>query len=158
MSGAANTWTNSVAAKQALIYLHYSYPVALLITFLVVFLTHSIRTAAPEEDGSRNGSIQTGPGGKPLPGNKKLARKSERNPEFGPGSRLTFCWLSVGVVLTFLANAALICVHALAYREQKWWCGKSVAVSIIDPSDPLFITDSLVRSMSQRHSSSTASS
>lgn len=129
MSG-ANTWTNSVAAKQTLIYLHYGYPLALLTMFLVVFIGHSIRTAAPEKDVSNIGSIQTGPGGKPLPGYKALARKSKQIPEFGPGSRLTFCWLTIGVAFTFLVNAALICVHALVYREEMWWCGKSVAVSI----------------------------
>ena len=132
MSG-ANTWTSSVAARQALIYLHYIYPVAILLIFLVVFLIHSIRTAVPEKEFSPQESAQTGPGGKPLPDNRKLARKSTLSPEFGPGSRLTFCWLSIGVVLTFLADAILICVHALVYREENWWCGKSVAVSIISP-------------------------
>ena len=127
----AHTWLTSSAAEQALVYLHYSYPLVLLFVYLTTFTVHSIKSSAPVEESPRASSIHTGPGGKPLPPTKRLSKpRPTKNKIFSPGARLTFCWLTVGVVLTFLANSILICAHALVDRNENWWCGKSVAVSV----------------------------
>jgi ATP-binding cassette, subfamily B, vacuolar membrane transporter HMT1/ACLQ len=124
---ATDTWVSSHAAQQALVILHYAYPLSLLGYFMASFMIFSIYTS---EDRNASTPIQTGPGGKPLPRNKEPKKSKLASKDiFSPGARHFFTWTTVGVILTFLANAVQICLHALIEREQHWWCGEHVAVS-----------------------------
>ena len=121
--------TLSHTIRRVLSYLHYAYPVILLVFFLAAFMAYSIATA-PEESTSGE-SIQTGPGGKPLPRNRRAkAQQASRTSDFSPARKLLFKWLSVAVLLTFVTNAALICIRALVERESGWWCGQDAVVSL----------------------------
>ena len=122
-------WVQSQEIQRALDLLHYFYPVALIIIFLAGVMIYSIRTA-PEEV-SATPPPQKGPGGKPLPRSKK-PKKSRRSftQDFSSASKALFNWFTVGIILTFLADAVLICIHALVDRKDQWWCGKPVAVRI----------------------------
>lgn len=117
-------------AQEIMLYTHYASPIILLIFFLVAFTTHSILTA-PKEDVVQAETGQTGPGGKPLPRNSSPTAKAAREKkalDFSPSRKLLFTWLSAAVVLTFLANAATVIVHALLDRKDHWWCGQAVVV------------------------------
>ena len=117
-------------AQDIMVYTHYASPIILLVFFLVAFTAHSILTA-PKEDVVQAESSQTGPGGKPLPRTSSPTAKAAREKkalDFSPSRKLLFTWLSVGVVLTFLGNAATVIVHAVLDRKDNWWCGQAVVV------------------------------
>ena len=131
--GGNEAWVNSQGVKQALVYLHYAYPLALFMLYFTAFMIHSVYQVPGEVNALA--TQKTGPGGKPLPRDKSPSKIGipERD-DFSPGARISFSWGLVGVISTFLADAILICVHALADRKDNWWCGKPVAVS--NHSDP----------------------
>ena len=117
-------------AQDIMVYTHYASPIILLVFFLVAFTAHSILTA-PKEDVVQAEPSQTGPGGKPLPRTSSPTAKAAREKkalDFSPSRKLLFTWLSVGVVLTFLGNAATVIVHAVLDRKDNWWCGQAVVV------------------------------
>jgi hypothetical protein len=110
-------------------YVHYSYPPFLLMVFLATFAVESI-ISAPNELPLSPEEQKTGPGGKPLPRNKKSIKRPAREiPEFGPAARLSFKCISLVVLLTFVANCVSVIVHALVDRAKNWWCGQHTAVS-----------------------------
>ena len=116
------------AARHALRYLHYAYPVILLVFFLVALMAYSVVTASKTTTSIE--PAQTGPGGKPLPKNRRLkAQKASQPSDFSPARKLLFSWISVAVTLTFVANTALTCIHVLVERESGWWCGQDTVVS-----------------------------
>lgn len=114
-------------AQHILVYVHFGSPVLLLIFFLAAFTTHSVVTASTDT-ATKNPQDQTGPGGKPLPSSKKNPKQNDVL-DFSPTRKILFNWLSVGTIVTFLANAVVVILHALINREDNWWCGESVAVS-----------------------------
>ena len=109
---------------------HFNYPWVILVIFLASFLTNSILTA--ESSKPANVPTVTGPGGKPLPSSVRKSREERerlKKQEFSPVRKLVFFYLSVAVILSFLANAANIMLHALSERESGWWCGEATTVS-----------------------------
>ena len=113
-------------AQQILNVVHFSSPIILIIFFLTAFTAQSIATASTDHPNNPHDE-QTGPGGKPLPSSKK--KPKERNTlDFSPARKLLFNWLSVGTCTTFVANAAVVILHALVDRKDHWWCGEAVAV------------------------------
>ena len=111
---------------------HFHFPWMLLLIFVVVFVTNSIASA--ESSAEAVGPVVTGPGGKPLPrSTKKREEEQERlrrqRLDFSPLRKLVFYYLSTGVIVTFIANAVNIVIHALTKRDTGWWCGEATAVS-----------------------------
>ena len=111
---------------------HFHFPWVLLLIFLVAFVTNSIASA--ESAAEATGPVVTGPGGKPLPrSTKKREEEQERlrrkRLDFSPIRKLVFYYLSTGVIVTFIANAVNIVIHALTKRDNGWWCGEATAVS-----------------------------
>lgn len=123
---AVRPWLSNQTAQDILVYTHLSSPIILLALFLIAFTAQSIITssdvAVVEPSTSR-----TGPGGKPLPPSTKGKRRKNAL-DFSHARKLLFIWLSVGVSITFVANAGVVILHAVLDREENWWCGKSVAV------------------------------
>lgn len=53
-----------------------------------------------------------------------------KNPQkFSQNTRSWFRWLSVGILLTILGDAAVNVAHVMVSRSEQWWCGQSVVVS-----------------------------
>lgn len=133
---AVTPWVSNRTAQDILVYTHFSSPIILLALFLIAFTAHSIITsedvAVVEPSTSR-----TGPGGKPLPPNTKGKRRKNAL-DFSHARKLLFIWLSVGVSVTFVANAGVVILHAVLKREENWWCGESVAVRCIFAGDGCF--------------------
>lgn len=127
----SSTGINGSTHAQALLDItHFNYPWILLVIFLAAFVTNSILSAEPSS--ATVESIVTGPGGKPLPPSakkSKAAKEEKKLEDFSQGRKLLFIWLSAGVIITFVANATNIVVHALTKRENGWWCGEATAVS-----------------------------
>lgn len=126
-----HSWVTNSAAREVLVYTHFSYPIILLVVFLVAFTAHSILTASKEDTVSASPN-QTGPGGKPLPRNTAPSAKEKLQRQAldtSPRRKLLFHWLSLAVVVTFVGNAVNVVFHALYKRKDNWWCGESVAVS-----------------------------
>jgi hypothetical protein len=110
---------------------HFHFPWVLLLIFLVAFVVNSIASA--ESSAEATGPVVTGPGGKPLPrSTKKRKEEQERlrrkRLDFSPIRKLVFYYLSAGVIVSFLANATSIVIHALTKRDEGWWCGEATAV------------------------------
>ncbi|KAL8799413.1 MAG: hypothetical protein Q9182_005898 [Xanthomendoza sp. 2 TL-2023] len=117
-------------AQSILIYLHFASPIFLFVFFLIAWTAHSIATASVHAPG-KDPQDQTGPGGKPLPPNLRKSSKGSNVLDFSPARKLLFNWLSVGAIVTFVANAVVIIAHALVHRKDNWWCGESVAIYIV---------------------------
>jgi hypothetical protein len=126
----SDPWLSAKIASRILLYIHFAYPVVLLVFFLVAFTANSIITASPVAELSNS----NGPGGKPLPASRTAVglggpRKSQV--EVSPLRKTLFSWLSVAVIVSFIGNAINVIVHSLT--ERGWWCGESVAVSTTSP-------------------------
>lgn len=123
---------------------HYASSILLIVSFLLAFTIHSIATSS--EDSTLVASTdQKGPGGKPLPQSKSQRAKAQRKIqilEFNPMRKLLFTWISFGLMLSFVASAALAISHTVLDRGNDWWCGPDVAVRIISrPRKSATLTD-----------------
>jgi ABC-type transport system involved in Fe-S cluster assembly fused permease/ATPase subunit len=112
---------------------HFHYPWILLLLFVAAFLANSVYSAEPSAEAA--GPVVTGPGGKPLPRSTKKREEEEerlrrKREDFSPLRKLVFYYLSAGLIITFVANAANIVVHALTKREDGWWCGEPTAIYV----------------------------
>lgn len=111
-------------------YVQYAYPLVLLVVFLTAFVAHSI-ISSPSNQSVTSRSTLTGPGGKPLPPTSRPPSNGPpvpTNDGFGKTRSLLFCWLSVGLIGTFVGNIVNIVVHAVSERKEGWWCGEAPAV------------------------------
>lgn len=126
---ANDPWVSNTRAQTILTYVHSAYPIILFAFFLSAFTVHSILTA-PKDDIVQTAPDRTGPGGKPLPRNPSPSAKKGKQKEldFSPARKLVFDWISIGVVLTFVANSVIVIVHALVDKRHEWWCGQSAVV------------------------------
>ncbi|KAI9707945.1 MAG: hypothetical protein M1820_004364 [Bogoriella megaspora] len=119
-------------ARTALKIIHYAYPILLLLFFLAAFTIHGVLTSNADNSKSAETSPETGPGGKPLPQRKPIKPgEKHQEPALSRPQKLIFEWLSVGAAFTFAANAALVVIHAVAMRKEKWWCGQADAIYIV---------------------------
>lgn len=114
------------AALELLEYLRTAYPVFLLILFIVAFLANTILGA---RNANRPESPRMGPGGRPLPTRSRSSglRKMQG---FSKTVKRVFDWLSVAVLVTFLADATIYILHVMAARSEQWWRGQSTVVRI----------------------------
>ena len=120
-------------AESIIYYTHFTYPIALLVLFITSLAVDGIVSSSTDSTISSSGTSTpavTGPGGKPLPKNNRINRAGKSRTGFSHTKKLLFCYLSVGLVASFICNAVNIIVHALADRDKGWWCGESTAVSI----------------------------
>jgi ABC-type transport system involved in Fe-S cluster assembly fused permease/ATPase subunit len=110
---------------------HFHYPWVLAVIFLASFVANSVLTAEPTSNPLP--PTITGPGGKPLPRSaakyKEELQKWRKMKDFSRGRKTLFLYLHAGLLATFLASGANIVVHALAEKNQGWWCGEATAVS-----------------------------
>lgn len=110
--------------------LQYAYPLTLLFFFLLAFTARSIANSSASNSSDSEQPL-FGPGGKPLPTNKKAkrSRSFDTGAEISRSRKLVFEWLSAFACFTWIANTAEVIVHAVINRKQHWWCGRSVVVS-----------------------------
>ena len=123
-------WVSKQSAQDILTYTQFFSPIIVFLVFLLAFLSHSILTAPPNEQGK---STASGPGGRPLPRTVSAgakAKRLEQVKELSPARKAIFSWTSVFLVFAFGGSAALNIIHAVARRDQHWWCGEPVVVSI----------------------------
>jgi ATP-binding cassette, subfamily B, vacuolar membrane transporter HMT1/ACLQ len=131
----SDPWLSAKIASHILLYVHFAYPLVVLVFFLVAFTANSIWAASEVAEPANS----NGPGGKPLPANKtteSLRKLRKQQPEVGPLQKAVFNWLSIAVIATFVGNAVNVILHALT--ERGWWCGESVAVSKDSPTRRLY--------------------
>ncbi|KAL4906585.1 hypothetical protein BDW74DRAFT_135130 [Aspergillus multicolor] len=110
--------------------LRVGYPILILVVFASAFVANSIVTA---RTANRNSSAsETGPGGRPLPKRSrstitvvKSAQKFSRN------AKLCFKLLSVGILATLVAEAAVNVAHVIVARSEQWWCGQAVVIYVV---------------------------
>jgi hypothetical protein len=116
------------AARDVLRYMRIASPIVLLVVFTISFIVSSI-ISARRLTPNRN-VISSGPGGRPLPKRTRSTMTVARDrPDVSPNFKLLFKWLSVGVLLTFIADAAINMGHVLYSRSEHWWNGQAVVVS-----------------------------
>lgn len=113
--------------RSTLRYLQTYSPVVIVVVFVIAFIANSVISAKKVES---HVAITTGPGGRPLPKRMRSAAVISRQlaPDFSQNTKLAFKWLSVAVLLTFVADAALTMTHVILHRQQHWWPGQSVVV------------------------------
>lgn len=119
-----------MAADRWLLMTMLCYPAVLLVTFILSAATYSIQSSKSEEELLE--PTATGPGGKPLPATKRRKRV-RHNPVFdvyiGVWARRVFQYITAAVVLTFVADCAVLIAHAVDEQEPAWWCGEERVVS-----------------------------
>lgn len=105
-------------------------PIALLLAFVAAFIVCSIASAR-QLTPTRN-EATSGPGGRPLPKRSRstMAILKDRQ-NFSPRFRLVFQWLSLGVIVTFLLDAAINVSHAIICRSEHWWRGQATVIYIV---------------------------
>lgn len=123
---------SSAAAQVFLQYLRISYPVAVLLVFFAVFIAHSAQVA--KDANSSNSAVQYGPGGKPLPARTRAAMMVSR--ELPTELKKTkpkalFLGLTLGLLATYLAEAAIHMVHVMVAKSLQWWPGQAVVVGLL---------------------------
>jgi hypothetical protein len=114
------------AALELLEYLRTCYPIFLLLLFIVAFVANTMLTASTA---SQNESPRMGPGGRPLPKRSRTGafRKTQG---FSKTVKRIFNWLSVAVLVTYLADATIYIAHVMVARSEHWWRGQSVVVRL----------------------------
>lgn len=129
-SNSSLPWVSDPVAQGVQTTVHVVYPILLLFLYLIAFTVRSIRTARNDND--NDPPPQLGPLGKPLPSKHHAGQKAEVIPQeldFSKSRKLLFEWLSVGVLFSLLGNIAVVIVHALYARKERWWCGQATTVS-----------------------------
>lgn len=115
------------ATRELLEYLRTGYPILLLLVFVSSFVANSILTAKNANQNSN--AVHTGPGGRPLPKRSRSTVAVVKAPrKFSRTTELAFKWLSLTILVTFVADAAINIAHVMMSRGQQWWCGQSVVV------------------------------
>ncbi|KAJ5236369.1 hypothetical protein N7489_006460 [Penicillium chrysogenum] len=115
------------AALELLQYLRTSYPIFLLILFVVAFVANT--TIAAKKAGKHEAQY-FGPGGRPLP-QRTRSTPAYRSQEFSRNVKRVFNLLSAAVVLTFLADATIYITHVMVARSENWWRGQSFVVYVV---------------------------
>ena len=132
-------WVSGSTAQAVLSYAHYLSPPIIFLVFLTCFISRSVIKANRDNE-LKPLPQQTGPGGKPLPRTNSPSAKRQllktACPDFSPARKSLFIILHVLLLLTFVGNATIIVIHALAKREQEWWCGQAFVVSGRCPFTP----------------------
>ncbi|OJJ51301.1 hypothetical protein ASPZODRAFT_127358 [Penicilliopsis zonata CBS 506.65] len=112
--------------------LRTGYPILLLVVFLLAFLTNSVLAARRTASTRQGAAARTGPGGRPLPRRSRssmaVVREAHR---FSEATKLGFKWLSVGVLVTFVADAVINILHVMTSRAEHWWRGQAMVIYIV---------------------------
>ncbi|KAJ5601895.1 hypothetical protein N7510_011429 [Penicillium lagena] len=116
------------AASELLQYLRTCYPLFLFVLFVVAFLANTMIVA---RNVHKDASQRMGPGGRPLPMRSRSSNSYRQTQQFSKTVKRFFNWLSVGILVTWLANAIIFIAHALVARSEHWWQGQSVVICII---------------------------
>lgn len=114
------------AALELLEYLRTCYPIFLLLLFVVAFVANTLLTA---NTSSQNESQRMGPGGRPLP-KRSRSGAFRKTQGFSKTVKRVFNWLSVAVLVTYLADATIYITHVMVARSEHWWRGQSVVVRL----------------------------
>ncbi|KAF4218557.1 hypothetical protein CNMCM8980_008997 [Aspergillus fumigatiaffinis] len=51
--------------------------------------------------------------------------------KFSQSAKLLFKWLSAGVLVTLVADAAINVAHVMVARSEHWWCGQAVVIYVV---------------------------
>lgn len=115
------------AALELLEYLRTCYPIFLLLLFVVAFVANTMLTASTT---SQHEPQRMGPGGRPLP-RRSRSGPFRKTQGFSKTVKRVFNWLSVAVLVTYLADAAIYITHVMVARSEHWWRGQSVVIYIV---------------------------
>ncbi|KAJ5185034.1 ABC transporter integral membrane type 1 [Penicillium cf. griseofulvum] len=115
------------AALELLEYLRTSYPIFLLILFVVAFVAN---TTIAARKASKHESQYFGPGGRPLPQRSRTV-PVYKSQEFSRNVKRVFNLLSVAVLLTFLVDATIYIIHVMVARSENWWRGQSFVIYVV---------------------------
>lgn len=129
-SNSSLPWVSDPVAQGVQTTVHIVYPILLILLYLIAFTYRSITSARNDNDTLPQPEL--GPLGKPLPTKHNAASKEPPIPQeldFSKPRKLLFEWLSVGVLISLLGNIAVVIVHALYARKERWWCGQATTVS-----------------------------
>lgn len=115
------------AAREPLEYLRTCYPIFLLLLFVVAFVVNTMVTA---RKANQDDSQRLGPGGRPLPKRSRSSRTFHKTKAFSKTVKRFFNWLSVAVLVTYLADATIYVVHVMVASSEHWWRGQSMVVRL----------------------------
>ena len=66
---------------------------------------------------------------------------TKQTQKFSEGTKILFRWLTVGVLVTLVADAAINITHVIYARSYHWWCGQSVVVGLRQEKQTLLMKD-----------------
>ncbi|WEW58915.1 ATP-binding cassette-type vacuolar membrane transporter Hmt1 [Emydomyces testavorans] len=116
--------------RAVLRYMQTISPIIIVTVFAIAFVANSIISA---QNIKGNAAVTTGPGGRPLPKRMRSAAvvTTRLASDFSQNTKLAFKWLSVSVLLTLVADAALTMTHVIFHRQEHWWAGQSIVIYIV---------------------------
>jgi ATP-binding cassette, subfamily B, vacuolar membrane transporter HMT1/ACLQ len=124
-------------AARLLQYTQFAYPLILLFVFIAAFTGYSIAasSAAKKHAGRYSGSStpdsqQNGQNGHAT-GPSRAVKVTLPVVELNPLRKAVIQWAVIGVLATFVGNAANVIIHALYFRKEHWWCGEAPVVSVL---------------------------
>lgn len=122
--------------RDVLGYTQTLYPLLIVVVFAISFVANSVFSARKIATITSNSIVGTGPGGRPLPKRMRSAAvvTTDVISDFSPRTKAAFKWLSAGVLLTFVADAALNIIRVIIYRRDHWWSGQSAVVITMSSS------------------------
>lgn len=128
MAAAEDRWAYADSLRRTLVILHYTYPILLLLFFLVAFTIRSI--AATNSNINISKPTTTGPGGKPLPATDPTRNfvKKTAHDDVTHTQKRVFEWVSLAAALTFVGNSVVVVTHSLVEKQEQYWAGKAVVV------------------------------
>lgn len=123
---------NSINPKASLIdLLQYAYPIILLAFFVICFIARDMLMVSSHAAGKPvepEKTVCMGPGGRPLPYKHTRNMPLQHIQHFSRPRKLLFDWLSLAIVLSFLAHSVVVILHVLADSAEGYWCGQAVVV------------------------------
>ncbi|KAI2083838.1 ATP-binding cassette-type vacuolar membrane transporter Hmt1 [Ophidiomyces ophidiicola] len=121
---------DNATLRVVLQYMQTVSPIIIVLVFSIAFVANSIISARKVKC---NAAVTTGPGGRPLPTRMRSTAVivTDTVEDFSPNVKLVFKWLSVSILLTFVADAALNMSHVMLHRLEHWWAGQSVVIYIV---------------------------
>jgi hypothetical protein len=103
------------------------YPILLLILFILASVADAVFPASKESDSDTrdmNSNVY------PLSRQTRGSTPVRQIKEFSSTSKSCFKWLSVTVIVTYLADMTIYIIHVITPWSEHWWGGQSVVVGL----------------------------
>ena len=132
-------WISGSTTRDILTYIRYATPIILFIVFCTIFLARSILEAKRDPrplKGHLRRSARKEKGISPVNSSSLQGQSEGIILDFSPSRKGFFLLTNFLLLLTFVANGAIVVVHAVLERQHDYWCGQAYVVRIQEAQAP----------------------